>query len=207
VGRQHQIHLGDLHIHIQEFCIEGVLKNLDLTDLSVPLGEVSRYLVARYSDRFKIHPRKYEEVVASVFREIGYYVRVTSYSNDDGVDAVLLDGKSGDLVGVQAKRYRGKIEAHQIREFAGALVLNHITQGIFVTTSSYTAGAERTAERFSKGPLALDLWDADRLYTALKIGRRSPYASALDPDAPYRDFVHDVSKIPFVSQRSLEIGF
>lgn len=207
VGRQHQFHLGDLHVNVQNFCAEGVLRNFDLTDLSIPLEEVSRHLIARYSDRFKIHPRRYEEVVVSVFRNMGYRARITSYSNDDGVDAVIMDGERGDLIGVQAKRYSGKIEAHQIREFAGALILQGITQGIFVTTSSYTKGAYRTSENFARRLVAIDLMDAERFYSALKIARRPPYQTASDPDAPYRHLVRDVSKIPFIGERRLYIGF
>ena len=70
--------------------ISGVLKNLDLTDLSIPLHELRSYLIARYRDRFVVHPRKYEEIVGGVFSDFGYQVRVTSYSGDEGIDIFVL---------------------------------------------------------------------------------------------------------------------
>jgi hypothetical protein len=39
-------------------CSSGVLKNLDLTDLSIPTIELRNYILAKYRDRFDVHPRK-----------------------------------------------------------------------------------------------------------------------------------------------------
>ena len=49
----------------------GSLKDLELADVSIPSSELCRYLSANYGDRSQIHPRKFEEVVASVFRGMG----------------------------------------------------------------------------------------------------------------------------------------
>lgn len=86
---------------------------------------------------FEAHPKLFEDVVCSVFRDFGWNARVTACSGDDGID-VVLDGESDSTVGVQVKRYKKekKIEAEQIRSLAGALLVNGHTKGIFVTTSS-----------------------------------------------------------------------
>jgi restriction system protein len=114
----------------------GVLKVLDLADISLPINQVRSYLVARYDARFSVHPHVFEEVVASVFRDQGYRVRITSYSGDDGIDVILDDAHNG-TIGIQVKRYREKIKVSQIREFTGALVIGGHTRGIFVTTSDF----------------------------------------------------------------------
>ena len=49
----------------------GRLKNLDLNNIDVPVAEVRSYLAAKYEGRFVLHPRKFEETVASVFADFG----------------------------------------------------------------------------------------------------------------------------------------
>jgi restriction system protein len=56
------------------------LRSLDLLDLSLPIEEVRSYLAAQYEARFDIHPRLFEETVASVFRDHGYLAETTAYS-------------------------------------------------------------------------------------------------------------------------------
>jgi len=43
----------------------ATLRMLDLSDIAVPIAEVSRYLVAKYEDRFRLHPKLYEDLVGS----------------------------------------------------------------------------------------------------------------------------------------------
>ena len=68
---------------------------------------MSRYLTAKYEERFIINPRLFEETVASVFKSIGYFTRVTAYQNDGGID-IILDGNDNKVIGVQVKRYSSK---------------------------------------------------------------------------------------------------
>jgi restriction system protein len=182
---------GEIHLHRTW----GLLRTLDISDVSAPIAEVQRYLLAKYSDRFTIHPRKYEELVASVFGGLGYKVRLTSFAGDDGVDIFVLDGDS-DTIGVQVKRYRERIEAEQIRAFAGALVLNGLTRGIYVTTSGYRRGAEHATERYGKMGLAIDLWDPDSFYDRMQIVQRPPYESYDDHTAPFFPYAVEPSRIP-----------
>jgi restriction system protein len=41
---------------------------------------------------YDLHPRVFEEVVGSVFKDHGWQVKVTAYTGDDGVDVVLNNG-------------------------------------------------------------------------------------------------------------------
>jgi len=145
----------------------------------------SRNLTVKYSDRFDLNPQVFEQVVAGVFSDFGYEVRVTSYSGDDGIDIAALDGEQGDTIGIQVKRYKDKIGAEQIRSFAGALVLNKHAQGVFVTTSKFTKGASRTANDFFDLGIPIKLWDCETLYEALQITQRPVYSTADDPKAPF----------------------
>ena len=171
-------------VEVRAYAAIGALKVLDLTDVQAPLDEVRSYLAAKYESRFQLNPRLFEETVASVFRDIGYAARVTAYSGDDGID-VILDGPTGDTIGVQVKRYREKITVAQIRELTGALVINGLTRGIFVTTSDFQSGAQRTAALSLQHGVAIELVNAKRFFDALCFAQRCRYSSSDDEEAPF----------------------
>lgn len=151
-----------------EYGTVAILKKLDITDISIPIEDIKQYLLAKYEYRYDIHPRKLEEIVASIFRNIGYYVRITSYQNDGGID-VILDGKDQKTIGVQVKRYKNSIRVSQIREFTGALIENNMTNGIFVTTSSFQRGVYNSVSNFAEKGIGIKLIDSKKLYDALQI--------------------------------------
>lgn len=149
------------------------LRELDLSDVRVPINEVRDYLSAKYEKRFLLHPRVLEETVASVFKDHGYRVTVTGRTGDDGIDVILR--KAEQEIGVQVKRFKDSIEVEQIRSLAGALLLSHFTEGMFITTSSFQRGAQGTVDRYlaCQQPVSIRLIDAWRFYDALKIAQRS----------------------------------
>jgi restriction system protein len=149
----------------------GSLRRLDLSDITIPLAEARKYLMARFESRYDIHPRLFEDVVGSVFADHGYKARVTAYSGDGGIDVILDAG--GSTVGVQVKRYKEKIGVDQIRELTGALVIGGHTRGIFVTTSEFQAGAAATASASGARGYPIELINARRFYEALKIAQLS----------------------------------
>ncbi len=151
------------------------LKELDVSDLRTPIEEVRSFLSARYQQRKLVHPRLFEETVASVFSDLGYSTHVTGFSNDGGIDIILANGE--DTIGVQVKRYKNRIEVDQIRSLAGALVLHGLTKGIFVTTSSFQSGARQTTEGFRQRGIAIELEDGQRFLESLHIAQRNRYES------------------------------
>ena len=160
------------------FGFSGTLKTLDLTDINQPISEVTDYLTAKYESRFIVNPQLFEEVVASVFKGIGYNVNVTGFSNDGGIDVVLENG-GYNKIGVQVKRYKNKIKVEQIRAFAGALMLSDFKSGIFVTTSDFQPAAIRASETFTAKTLPIQLMNASKFYDALKITERPSIDVAL----------------------------
>lgn len=144
----------------------GALKTLDLRDITWPLQEVRDYLAAKYHRRGELHPRLFELTVGSVFGDLGYRSFVTAYSSDGGVDVVLRSG-DGELIGVQVKQTRHRIEAEQIRAFTGALFLGNYTRGVFVTTSGFRRGAVDAARQSLYRGLPIELLDAERFLEIL----------------------------------------
>jgi restriction system protein len=169
----------------------GGLKPLDLSNISIPVSEVRKYLAARYEKRFDVHPRVFEETVASVFADLGYGTRVTNYSNDGGID-VILDGPNDQLIGVQVKRYRDSISVEQIRSLTGALVIGGFTKGVFVTTSTFQRGVKNTSQISAARGFPIQLMDASSFLSALKIAQRNSYDKRDDPLAPFYDIPYDM---------------
>lgn len=167
----------------------AVLKNLDLRDVSAPISEVRAHLVAKYQDRFNVHWRKFEEVVASVFRDLGYDVVLGAGQNDGGVDVIMSPPNGTQMIGVQVKRYRDKIEVEQIRGFLGALIDKQLTEGVFVTTSDFTDPANQQAARYSalSDARPIRLLDAARFFDALKLTAHLP---------DYNNWIKDTENLP-----------
>jgi len=161
----------------------GRLIGLDVSDQSAPLSEIRKYLAAKYGERSQVEPFRFEEVVASVYSDLGYPARVTARSGDGGID-VVLEGTNG-RIGVQVKRYRGKIEVEQINSLAGALFIDGYQEGMFVTTSSFTRGARRRAEGAALRGTPIRLVDSERFFRDLGLAQRRVYSDPDDPTAPF----------------------
>lgn len=176
----------------------GTLKTFDVTDLTASTEELIQYLVAKYDERLSLHPKKFEEIVGAVYAAEGYSVRVTSYSGDRGLDVIVLDGPEDKVVGIQVRRYRGKIKAEAIRSLAGAMLINGVTRGAFVTTSSFTKGAQATARDCRRIGWPVELIDADSFYTRLRLRQRARYQDPLDLSWPLNQFVLFPDSVPAI---------
>jgi restriction system protein len=166
--------------HESRFGATAGLKNLDLSDQSIPLSEIRGYLHRQYSGRYEVDPWRFEHVVADVYANLGYRTRVTSRSKDGGID-IVLDGPADSTIGVQVKRYKGRIAVDQIRAFTGALVASGLTHGIFVTTSTFTKSAEKLAADLDLRGIGIELLDHRRFFEALEIGQRNTFDHLDDP--------------------------
>ena len=166
---QKDVSVSGKHWQIWQFFYgaAGILKKLDLSDIKTPVDEISKYLFVKYESRFKIHPRLFEDVTGEVFKNIGYDVVVTGYSNDGGIDVILE--KETKQIGVQVKRYKNKIKVDQIRELTGALFLGDLPQGIFVTTSDFQKGVYKTVKKSLDRGIPIELINSKRFYEILNL--------------------------------------
>lgn len=157
----------------------GALKKLDLADINEPLIEVRNFLVKHYDKRFYISPRVFQDVTADVFKSLGYHVQARSYTDDGGVDIVLTN--ENGQIGVQVKRSKNSIQLEQIRAFVGALLLDEIPGGIYITTSSFQPGANKIIHQSARAGKPIKLLDASAFYEALKIAQIRDRYTALLP--------------------------
>ena len=123
-------------------------------------GEVLRAALALSATGF-------EDLVIRLLEAMGYgragSVERTSSSGDAGVDGIISQDPLGlDRIYVQAKRYAEDraIDRPKIHEFAGALLGKQGDRGVYITTSRFTDGARREAERINA---RIELIDGARL--------------------------------------------
>ena len=94
---------------------------------------------------YSLNPRKFEEVVASLFEKRGWEVRLTPPSRDGGFDffAELKNPLSSFLVLGECKRYSRdrKVGVEIVRGLHSVTETNKAHQGIVITSSFFTAGA------------------------------------------------------------------
>jgi restriction system protein len=122
----------------------GSLSVIHLVDIE---REMFAYF-ARHPDQMRLMPpRKFEELVAAIFRNNGFDVTLTPETRDGGIDifAVQKNVFGGDLLHlVECKRYAAanKIGIGVVQRLAGVVDQYRANRGIIVTTSSFTEDAE-----------------------------------------------------------------
>lgn len=114
-----------------------------------------------------LSPTGFEELVIRLLEKMGYgkaggLVR-TPASGDGGVDGIISQDPLGlDRIYVQAKRYApdNVITRPKVQEFVGALFGKQGDRGVYITTSSFSAGAREEADRINA---RIELIDGRRL--------------------------------------------
>lgn len=95
-------------------------------------------------------PKFFEKLVMDLLLALGYggaiegAGEVVGRTGDDGIDVVIKEDKLGfDVIYVQAKRWArtNSVGAPDVQAFAGSLMGQGATKGVFVTTSSFTPKA------------------------------------------------------------------
>ncbi|WP_407391483.1 restriction endonuclease [Methanobrevibacter sp.] len=99
-------------------------------------------------------PFFFERLVVDLLLEMGYgeFGRVTSPTNDGGIDGIINEDRLGiNKIAIQAKRFaKGNVIGRpEIHKFAGALNEKGLSKGVFITTSSFTREAISSAKHQS----------------------------------------------------------
>jgi restriction system protein len=144
--------------------------------------QIETALVHDLLDRIqKSPPDFFERLIVNLLLSVGYggstenAGRTLGRSGDDGVDGVIDQDYLGlDRVYIQAKRYANgnNIGSGAIRDFFGSLDRQKATNGLFVTTPSFSASAKETAEHLSKRIVLVDGDQLARLMIHHNVGCR-----------------------------------
>jgi restriction system protein len=120
------------------------------------VNEISDELIAELAANperlYDLAPRRFEELVAELYRRRGFEATLTPASGDEGVDVYVVrnDALGRTLWVVQAKRYaaHNKVGAGVVRELLGTVQAKNASAGIVVTTSFFEPGAVRMEQEF-----------------------------------------------------------
>jgi Restriction endonuclease len=110
-------------------------------------AEFIRYLGAHPDLLYTLHPDKFEDLVAAIFRDRGYEVLQTPRCRDDGRDLVVTYKEPFGTVMtlVECKRYADhrRIGPGLVRQLYGVVERERASHGILATTTFFTKEARR----------------------------------------------------------------
>ena len=100
--------------------------------------------------------RRFEAVCERLFAQSGFKTKSQSHGADGGVDIWMYSAHAEGPVSIaQCKHFRSKeVDVKLIREFFGVMSSHKLQRGTFVTTSTFTADAQKFANE--NGINALD---------------------------------------------------
>ncbi len=105
-------------------------------------------------------PEAFERIVVKLLQRMGYGGEVknsgsvTQYGHDGGIDGIIKEDVLGfGRIYIQAKRYAegNTVGRPEIQGFIGALAGVGASKGVFITTSSFSRGAQEYASTLSTG--------------------------------------------------------
>ena len=108
---------------------------------------------------FQLDARAFEILVGKVLSALGAHeLRVTGRTADGGIDGEAEIPIWGFKLAFQAKRWgeANTVGIDPVQRFIGSIVSGKYDRGIFVTTSSFTRGAEEVAERTDSRIILID---------------------------------------------------
>ena len=116
--------------------------------------EIERKLLSHVQ---KLTAEEFEELIGRLLGEMGFEeVEVTSHIGDRGIDirgTLVVGDVIRTKMAVQAKKWKGNVGSPTVREVRGSLGAHE--QGMIITTSDFSKGAEKEAERSDAVPVAL----------------------------------------------------
>lgn len=127
----------------KEISVESIINNQN--------NEVAIELLNKVQ---QVAPAFFEIIVVDLLVAMGYSgengeAKVTTRTNDGGIDGIINQDPLGtSTVYIQAKRYKEEntIGRPAIQSFYGALAAVNADRGVFITTSSFTKGAQDFAK-------------------------------------------------------------
>jgi HJR/Mrr/RecB family endonuclease len=95
---------------------------------------------------YSLSPQDFEDVIATAFRNLGYHVEQTPYSNDGGKDAIAWKDNKKYLI--ECKRYANDhpIGRPLLQKFFAAMVEEKAVRGFYVTTGTFASTAHEYAK-------------------------------------------------------------
>lgn len=126
----------------------GLVVEVDLGEIN---DELIKYLALHPEKMHELEPRKFEELVAELFRHKGYDVVLTPKTRDGGLDMrAFYKSDVGTLLTlIECKRYAPdkRVSVDVVRALHGVRDDQKATNALIVTTSSFTKDAKSFQDR------------------------------------------------------------
>lgn len=153
-----------------------------LAALGPAWDEVCRHLTKRPDSLYSLDSRKFEELVAEMFRDAGWNVELTARTRDHGYDIVALQhGLTPMKVLVEAKRYArdAAVPVSVVRSLFGVRAKSDASKVVLATSSHVSDYAKREFTR--EVPWQLSFIEGQRI---LEWCKRKSGLYVLDQDDP-----------------------
>jgi hypothetical protein len=112
---------------------------------------------------YEIDPRKFEELIAHVFRNHGFAVDLTKRTRDGGQDIIAMRYDLGIPCKyiIECKKYapKNKVGVELVRSLAGVQATIGANKAVLATTSTFTKEAKKFASTIHTSQIYLDLKD------------------------------------------------
>jgi hypothetical protein len=138
-----------------KYTIEQVKSKFELEHFESRLLD-NNYRKVAMTDIDMMTGQEFESFLNTLFQKMGYTVKQTSLTGDQGADLVL--GRFGEVAVVQAKRSNNKISNNAIQEVVASMKLYNAEKGIVVANNYFTKAAEKLASANK-----IDLIDREKL--------------------------------------------
>lgn len=163
----------------------ATIKKLNINDADLALSELGTHLRRHPNDAYHLNSRRFEQLVADVYRNLGYSVRLTQQTHDSGYDILLLEAGSGKQTIVECKRFaeHRKVGINIVREILGVQLVFGIKQAKVITTSHFTNPARELTKKVNQetSGFDLELIDLDKLVTEMNVYNTKLPPLHLDP--------------------------
>jgi restriction system protein len=128
------------------------------TGLAYEIDRHNREVRASLRERLlSSHPTEFEALVGRLLVALGFdEVQVTGRSGDGGIDVrgtLVVGDVIRTRMAVQVKRWRNNVQAPTVQQVRGSLGTHE--QGLIITTSGFSSGAQEEASRPNAVPVAL----------------------------------------------------
>jgi hypothetical protein len=141
---------------VSESTLYRVEPGILVSPVTIELGTVNealiRYLAEHPPGLYELEPRRFEELIAELFRDLGYEVLLTPRTRDGGIDirAIRKDSVGTLLYLIECKRYRAArpVGVEMVRSLYGVTLAERASCGVLATTSRFTKDAQEFADRF-----------------------------------------------------------
>lgn len=156
---------------LQKLLAEMEVPSADMIDINERIGVVKKKieldnfkkkLVDKDARNISMHDidsmsgYEFEGFLEELFRRMGYSVKHTKLSGDQGGDLII--SKFGEKIAVQAKRSESPIGNKAIQEVLGAMKMYGCDKGMVVTNNDFTTQAMELADKSN-----VELIDGDKL--------------------------------------------